>query len=99
MGGRAEVEGGEVILTKGVTDNPSLLAAASQLNVMGGGKSFFQDGGVLPFNFPTFDVPSTDNTSAILAAISEIEFRPVVAVDEINSAQSNVAVTESIATV
>ncbi|RKY66117.1 MAG: hypothetical protein DRP97_08375, partial [Candidatus Latescibacterota bacterium] len=99
LGGRAEVEGGEVILSKGVTENPGLLAAASQLNVMGGGKSFFQDGGVLPFNFPTFEVPSTDNTSSILAAISEIEFRPVVAVEEVTRAQSNVAVSESIATI
>ncbi|HEX8348976.1 MAG TPA: hypothetical protein VF598_03375, partial [Hymenobacter sp.] len=45
--GRAgfEAEGDEIILAKGVFRNPALRAAASQLNVLGGGKSFvgYQD--------------------------------------------------------
>jgi hypothetical protein len=49
----AEVEGGETILTKNVARTPSLLAAASLINQLAGGKaltvgSFHQQGGILP---------------------------------------------------
>lgn len=99
MGGRAEVEGGEIILTRGVANNPSLLAAANQLNIAGGGQSFLQDGGVLPNNFPTFALPSSqgENLDIIADAISSLNLR--IGVDEINAAQSRVAVAESTATV
>tara|TARA_R110002167_G_scaffold81296_2_gene222672 strand:+ start:7950 stop:10592 length:2643 start_codon:yes stop_codon:yes gene_type:complete len=42
-----ELEGNEIVLTKGVTQNPRLRSMASQLNVAGGGRSFAA-GGVLP---------------------------------------------------
>ncbi|MGL5078262.1 MAG: hypothetical protein ACRDBG_20885, partial [Waterburya sp.] len=41
-----EMEGNEPILTAGVTQNPVLLAAASRINVAGGGRPLFQDGGI-----------------------------------------------------
>lgn len=42
-----EMEGGEAILTRGVVNNPYLRAAASRINVMGGGRAF-ADGGLAP---------------------------------------------------
>jgi len=95
MGGRAEVEGGEIILTKGVTENPTLRAAASQLNVMGGGQSFFQQGGILPNNLPTFALPETsgnNDLTAIVDAISNINLR--LDVQEVTNAQNNIRVAE-----
>jgi TP901 family phage tail tape measure protein len=56
----AEVEGGEVLLTKGVSGNPRLLSMASALNVAAGGRAlvpsymqsknqrYFEDGGIMP---------------------------------------------------
>lgn len=43
-----EAEGGEVILTKNVSRNPSLLRAASNINQAAGGRGFYATGGVLP---------------------------------------------------
>jgi hypothetical protein len=95
MGGRAEVEGGEVILTRGVAQNPSLLSAANQLNIAGGGQSFLQDGGILP----NFAINQDNTNSELLNALLDINFNPVVSVTEISEAQNNVAVAESIATI
>jgi hypothetical protein len=39
-------EGNEIIMTKGVYNNPSLRAQASAINVAGGGRSFMADGGL-----------------------------------------------------
>jgi len=95
MGGTAEVEGSEIILTKGVTANPSLRAAANQLNILGGGQSFLENGGVLSNNFPTFALPESgagQDFSSIVDAIAEL--RVIVDVSEISGAQNNVAVAE-----
>ena len=100
MGGTAEVEGSEIILTKGVTANPSLRAAANQLNVLGGGKSFLQNGGILSNNFPTFALPESgagQDLASIVDAIAELKIQ--VDVNEISSAQSNVAVAETKASI
>ena len=43
-----EFEGGEPILTRGVAQNPYLLAAASRINVLGGGRAFAEAGGITP---------------------------------------------------
>lgn len=43
-------EGREIILTKGVYDNPALRSIASDINVAGGGKRFASGGPVNPFN-------------------------------------------------
>lgn len=62
VGGQAgfEAEGGEVILAKGVTKDPALLAAASQLNILAGGKRLFAEGGVLgsPLPLPQLAISS-----------------------------------------
>jgi len=42
--GMVEIEGQEIILTKGVYQSPMLRAAASALNVMGGGRAFAAGG-------------------------------------------------------
>lgn len=106
MGGRAEVEGDEIILTRGVTHNPTLAAMANQINVMGGGDSFmrssgnnFEHGGVLSTILPTFELPQNESLSGIVDAIRDIQINSVVRVSEISSAQSNVAVSEGLATI
>lgn len=42
-----EMENEEMILTAGVYRNPTLRAAASRLNVMGGGRALYEEGGVV----------------------------------------------------
>jgi hypothetical protein len=42
-----EAEGGEVILTKGVSQDPILLSIASKLNEVGGGKKLFEQGDII----------------------------------------------------
>src|SRR5690606_37632583 len=52
----AELEGNEIVLTKGVYDNPNLRAIASLINEMGGGASFASSGPINPLvqsNTPT----------------------------------------------
>jgi hypothetical protein len=104
MGGRAEVEGGEIILTKGVAQNPSLFAAANQINMAAGGASlggskYMEDGGVLSQNLPTLALPETGGQDDLIAAISNIVINSQVSVSEISSAQNNVAVAESQASI
>jgi len=45
-----EAEGGEILLTKGVSEDPVLLSLASKLNEIGGGKKFFEYGDVIEKN-------------------------------------------------
>ena len=45
-----EMEGDEIILTKGVTQDPALRAAASQINYLGGGRLFADGGMVNPYS-------------------------------------------------
>nr|MBI1229401.1 hypothetical protein [Cytophagales bacterium] len=47
---RHEMEGNEIILTKGVYENPVLRSAASMINTLGGGKSFAVGGPVNPLS-------------------------------------------------
>jgi len=94
------VEGSEIILTKGVTANPSLRAAANQLNILGGGQSFLQNGGVLSNNFPTFALPESgagQDLASIVDAIAELKIQ--VDVNEISGAQNNVAIAETQASI
>ena len=78
MGNNQEAEGGEPILTKGVSRNPLLLKMASIVNQLAGGVDFanmsfspvMARGGVT--------VPSVDNTSVFKRMIKAIEsFEPV----------------------
>lgn len=100
-GGRvfAEAEGGEVVLTKAVSQNPTLLRAAEAINVAAGGarfrgSRFMQGGGVV------IDSPVTASMdSAMIAAIVQevVSGMPplVVSAVEITSAQNRVQVLES----
>jgi len=104
----AEVEGDEIIMTKGVYRNPIKRAIASALNVSEGGVAFakggimnhsmipkLQAGGV---NFDNIAVDSTQVTRETARIIAQ-EFQnipaPRVSVDEINSVQTRVDVIEN----
>ncbi len=106
MGGTAEVEGGEVILTRGVAQNPSLLAAANSLNIMAGGQSLvggknnMQFGGIVSNNLPTFALPQqtgNNDLNAIVDAIADIRIQ--LDVQEVTSAQGRVNIAESQASI
>lgn len=45
-----EAEGGEIILTKGVSQDPNLLSIASKLNEIAGGKKLFEKGSIVNDN-------------------------------------------------
>lgn len=45
-----EAEGGEVLLTKGVSQDPILLSLASRINEVGGGKKLFEYGDIIEKN-------------------------------------------------
>lgn len=55
----AELEGNEIVLTKGVYDNPNLRVMASMINQLGGGVSFASAGPVNPLAQPS--APSVVN--------------------------------------
>lgn len=94
-----EIEGNEVILTKGVTQNPRLLRAASAINVAGGGKSFFQGGGTLA-DVQQLGGVNTQQISQQLQELTVAELRGlradfrniqlVVDVNDINTVQGEV---------
>jgi len=48
-----EMERNETILTGGVKANPTLLREASRINVLGGGRAFYADGGTLDAQLPS----------------------------------------------
>ena len=66
--GRFEMEGNEIILTKGVYENPVLRAMASDLNEMGGGRSFALGGPVMQDRGFVSTSPSASTTAS--AAVS-----------------------------
>ena len=90
--GGYEAEGNEIVLTKGVYNNPSLRSEASRLNVLGGGNpisggNYFAAGGVLQ---STGSIRSASNqgNAAINAEISNLgdriqDMRTVVSVTDI----------------
>jgi len=61
-----EMEGNEIILTKGVYEDPILRAAASQINTLGGGRSFAMGGPINPLQPPI----SANETPAIIQNIT-----------------------------
>jgi hypothetical protein len=92
----AEVEGGEVILTKGVSKNPQLLKAASDINVLGGGVPLFATGGVLETSGSISETiePSIKGISDLNQNITQLAERPVyVAVTDI---KKGISVVDSI---
>lgn len=64
VGGRPgfEAEGGEVLLTKGVSQDPMLLSIASKLNETAGGKKLYEDGGLVDNKMSTNTVNQTNNS-------------------------------------
>jgi len=91
----AEAEGGELILTRRVSQNPTLLALASRVNELAGGarlsplvpRTHLATGG---------SVPSSGATDTVLAAIEALANRPVVvSVEEITNVANRVQVLES----
>lgn len=96
----AEAEGGELILTRGVSDNPVLLRLASQINELAGGVQLsparyrptpkMAQGGQVPA--ATGDAGFTNRLERLLEQVAN---RPaVVSVEEINRAQQRVHVLE-----
>jgi len=92
--GFVEAEGGEPILSKGVSQNPNLLAAASRINVLGGGKPLYQDGGILP----DFGQETTSGNEDIISALENMP-APIVSVVEIQDAAASVTIAEQQATI
>ncbi len=102
-----EVEGNEIILTKGVTKNPVLRSIASYINVAGGGKRF-ESGGIFGSNSPLVQsgfssggninngIPvqiDYEKLGAVLASkINDVKI--VTPVDTITDIQATVAIVE-----
>ncbi len=85
-----EAEGNEIILTKGVYNNPSLRAAASAINVAGGGRRF-ADGGLVSGSLSA----PIDQQLALANIVKNIGPFEVSAV-EVTKVQKRVAVKEKI---
>lgn len=103
----AEAEGGEVVLTRGVSRHPLLLALASHINQLAGGVRLqahpqavrLATGGVVPAPASTAQAPAPDAaTQALLHRLDALANRPVVvSVAEINTVQNRVRVLEDAA--
>lgn len=96
-GAPIEAEGGEIILTKGVYENPALRAVASNINVAGGGKKFADggaiDGASILAQTANISFPMAEMTAAFSAAAQQI--RPVVAVTDITDRQNSLSIIDS----
>jgi chemotaxis protein histidine kinase CheA len=93
-----EMEGKEIILTKGVANNPKLRAEASRINVAGGGRSF--EAGVNLSASSASNTPGAASTSSDISILSQkldeqiqatkelrnIVFRGFVVLQDINDA-------------
>lgn len=82
----AEAEGDEIILTKGVYQNPTLRALASALNVAGGGNPFakmlalparYSEGGMVPRNLPEY-LPQV-KTGGVVVQTPPIDYNALAA--------------------
>ena len=85
-----EAEGGEAIINKQAMANPNLRAMASAINVAGGGIPFFQSGGIVP-NTERNQFQELNNTLGNLD-------RTVLVVEDLDTVQTRVAITESLTT-
>lgn len=97
--GGYEMEGQEIILTKGVYKDPKLFAAASAINVAGGGvplapSMYMAAGGIASPTFAARQAASNNNTieSQISALGDRIEnIQPIVRVTDINRVNQQTA--------
>ena len=73
MNSSEEAEGGEVLLTKGVSSSPVLLSIASFINKLAGGKDFANTGS-------SFNVPDVETDNSLLTeALNHLrEYQPVI---------------------
>lgn len=83
-----EMEGNEAILTSGVVNNPTLLQAASRINVLGGGRAFASEGAVLGGAPTSLDLADPSSNALIQ------EFRTMSA--KIDTWQRELKVTNNI---
>lgn len=83
-----EMEGNEAILTSGVVNNPTLLQAASRINVLGGGRAFAAEGAVLGGTPTSLDLADPSSNALIQ------EFRTMSA--KIDTWQRELKVTNNI---
>lgn len=76
IGGRSgfEAEGGEVLLTKGVSQDPTLLSLASRINEYGGGKKLFAEGDVInnSFSNKSFVSESMTNVAEKMSQLNNV---------------------------
>jgi hypothetical protein len=87
-------EGREIILAKGVYDNPKLRRAASALNVAGGGRAFAAGGPVSPFNSRgPIASGSAQGGSPSVAQMENLEKYLIANLDAINNRIDNIKVT------
>tara|TARA_R110000822_G_scaffold11176_6_gene41314 strand:- start:955 stop:3258 length:2304 start_codon:yes stop_codon:yes gene_type:complete len=91
-----ELEGEEIILTKGVTRNPFLRGLASKINQAGGGRKF-ASGGLLGDSVtnPNMEFIDYERLGATLAQANRSLPRPVVGVNEVVSVANRVEAIES----
>jgi len=83
-----EMEGNEAILTSGVVNNPTLLQAASRINVLGGGRAFAAEGAILGGAPTSLDLADPSSNALIQ------EFRTMSA--KIDTWQRELKVTNNI---
>lgn len=89
-----ELEGDEIVLTKGVTSNPMLRGIASQLNVAGGGVDFA--GGIRGTESNVSNgMINYDLLAAKVAQANMSLPSPIVTVEEINTVGKRVSVAET----
>ena len=89
-----EIEGQEIILTKGVTKNPYLRSLASYINEAGGGRKF-ESGGILgsSINPSVKNMPPIIDYDLLSAKIAQANMSlpiPVLPVDEFNKVNNKV---------
>jgi len=105
QGGRAEVEGGELIVNKNIWSRPQFVKAISEMNYQTGGKKFFADGGVV-LPTPNFDainstaINQVDSLSLLRNDLQNFANRPVyVSVTDINNAQNRIVTINDLTTI
>ena len=94
-----EIEGGEIIMTKGVTKNPYLRSLASYINQAGGGKRF-ASGGILGGGGTTSinNMPPVIDYDLLASKIAQANMSlptPILPVDEFNRVNNKVANIQS----
>jgi hypothetical protein len=99
---KGELQGDEIILTSGVTNNPRLRAEASRLNVAGGGRSFASGGTLVDSRLPSANTTdqAQSNMDVLIASVNQVNnsivnfnrtLKAYVVLQEINDAQDTLS--------